>query len=209
MKSMLSKVIFIYVAFHIFAIFSCGNICNCKASFFELTGFEVSNLDKNAIGNSIFDLAMLEDSASIAAKDFTILFSLLHEECAYFEIPDLSAFFINSALACSCDGPQPCDNLTIFSIKSDADFIQENGTIRKAGETLNAIFDVSFPNQEFDLGPLDAFLTFPNQLLTTDTPHTFSLNVDIEPNQTHTFTIEMDLDDGRRLTATTPTIILE
>ena len=118
MKSMLSKVIFIYATFHIFAIFSCGNICNCPDDFFELTGFEVSNLDRNAIGNSIFDLAMLEDSASIAAPDLAILFSLLHQECAYFEMPDFSAFFINSALACSCAGPQPCDNLTIFSISN-------------------------------------------------------------------------------------------
>ena len=209
MKSMLSKAILIYVAFHILAIFSCGNVCGCKATFFELTGIEVSNLNKTAIGNSVFDLAMLEDSASIVASDFAILFSLQHEECAYFQTPDFSSFFVQSALACSCNGPQPCDNLLIFSIKSDSDLVMADGTIRQAGVTLNAVFDVFFPGQEFSLGPLDAFLTFPNQLMTVETSHSFSFNTEIQPNQTHTFTIELDLDDGTRMTAQTDTITFE
>lgn len=209
MKNLISKALFIYVLFHFIAIFSCGQACNCPEIFFELEDITLESVDKSAIGNSIFDLAFVEDSTMISTTNFGIALFLETKKCSHFQMPDFSSFFVQSALACDCGGTIPCDNMTLFNIRSDADMVFSDGTIKKAGESLNAVFDVSFAQNDFTAGSLDAYLNNLHSLMNEEAVHIFSLNRPLEGTQTHTFTAELEIDNGSRFSNVAATVIFE
>jgi len=116
------------------------------------------------------------------------------------------SFMVNSALA-SCETMPPIhsEDITFFSLTSNATFILTDDLSIPPGETLNPYFSI-----QYDGGtqlPLPIFLNSPENH-PMEIPLYLFLNTAPLNNQIHQFTVNYKLDSGNDFTATTEKVII-
>lgn len=101
--------------------------------------------------------------------------------------------------ACEPAPPTSTQNIRIFKITSDADFVLPDRTIGK-GESLNELFFLT--NGPNGSGSLAAFLQTPN-LEASEYDYELTLSKTINQRQVHEFLVEIMLSDNKTFTLQT------
>lgn len=195
MRGIYIKALSCYLVLHVLAVLSCNKEeidCGFEQGYFKTQGLDLVAYNERT--NHTMPLEEMEESDSILAEELALAIIYQSELCWHEPTtPSFNNFFIHSALACSPPPPLPKDELTKFTISSDADLITENGEVFPAGTALNTLFDVSFLFG-FQREPLVDRLNDSETFLAADASYILLLNVGLSDNQIHTFAVEVELN---------------